>query len=217
MGFFRSNDDSIDAINQGFNQLQQYMLPYTQNAGTDFNNARNYIYKGFSDRAQEPDYNQQFLDLLLGNGGPNQLLNRAESGYANSDEAKNAAMESNLATSAVFNKANAAGMGGSGTEAAINAQVQNGILSENEGNYLKHLHSVLNVQEDELNNFNQGTQNLINMFKGLINDEFRASNTVGQGAMREGQMEANSYDRNNQRREGPMNNLLSLAGIAAAL
>lgn len=217
MALFRNTQHDIDnTLGQGLQEDENALSPYTEYAGQDFDTGRNALYSGLKSREQGPHYDQEYFEKILGSS-PGELQNEEMSGFENSPFAKTAQMESKGATSMVQNQENASGMGGSGDEDAIDAQVQNGIMSEEDGDYLKNLHSVLGAQKSALDQFNHGTQGLMKIYQDMLGKEYGAEGQVGNAAMRTSEEQASGMERDNNRGRGILDDVASLGGLGLGL
>ncbi len=182
------SDDAIQAAEQSYSQAAGYMQPYTQNAGTDFSNGRNWLYSALGGRTNA--YNQNMLNYL--NMSPSQMMTQAMSGYSMSPLAQE---EMAVTNSAVNNSAAAAGMAGSGTEMAAAGEIGNSIANQDIDNYLNQLLSAFGIQAKITGAYDKETQNLMDMFQDMLGVENKASSSMANNSMKEGQIISNDYNR----------------------
>lgn len=187
--FQNSSDDStqagINAEQQAYGQAQQYMMPYTQDAGQDFNNARSWLYQSLGNRTNA--YNQQFLSYL--GMSPSALLGQAMSSYSMSPMAQ---QQMAVTNSGVNNAAAAAGMSGSGVEMGAEGEMDNAIGNQDIDHYLNQLMGALGLQGHITGAYDKETQNMMDMFQDMLGTENKASTGMANNAMQEGQVISNS-------------------------
>jgi hypothetical protein len=204
-------NDAINAEQQAYGQSAQYLSPYTQNAGTDFNNARNALYTGARKFGSQPNYNQNFYKYL--SMSPEQLFNQALSGYS---ESPFMADEMKYAESSANNQLISQGMGGSSENALLDAEIGNVLGGQDIQRYLSDIMKSFDTQESILHQYNKEAQDIGGLFQDMLSREFGASNQMSNNAMKEGQQESQAYEREGEneryRQSNMWNDLLKIPG-----
>jgi hypothetical protein len=172
-----------------FKEAQNYMSPYTQNAGNDFNQGRQWLYSGMQKFGSQPNYNQNFYKYL--NMSPSQLLTQAMSGYQESPFMKD---EMQYAQSGANNKMIQQGMGGSSENALLDAEIGNILGGQDISNYLGELMKSFNTQQGILHTYNNEAKGLAGLFQDMLGTENKSSNAMASNAMRMGGQESQNYN-----------------------
>jgi hypothetical protein len=208
----KSSDDYINdanqSIQQGYEQAQSYEEPYTTYGATDFDNARNYLYKSIGGRK---NYNDTFLKYL--SMSPQQMLNEAIGGYTMSPMATE---EEQYALDAENNSEAAAGLGGSSGNDLLDAEIGNTIFNQDESRYENQLMQALGIQSQVLGGYDKQTNQLMKYFQDMLGTEEGASNNMAGNAMKAAQYSANADERgamnSNMRRNTPIKGFASILG-----
>lgn len=187
----RANKKAVKAAQNSFAQSQELLSPYTSPAAGDFASARKGLYQGFEDVLGMSHPGQVFSSAL--NQGPASLLDSLMSGYQEDPWAQ---QESSIAQSAINNEMAAAGLGGSGLNMAAAAnEAVNGSVNAGRQQYLQNVQGVFNDQLKLMKGRSNTLDNLMGMMQDVIQTEFKGSTQLANQSMREGEMEANSYNR----------------------
>lgn len=202
MGIFNQKSHANKYAERGYERAQESMLPYTQYAGDDFNFGRNKLYSMMNQYGQAPNYNKQFYDYL--DLSPQELLNQAMGGYETSPMTD---YQQKYMQSALDNNMNAKGMGGSPNQELLDSEIASILNAQGMQQYLGNLLGTYGVQHQILGDYRQQGSNLAKMFQSMLGVENKASNTMAGNAMRTGQIEANSADRNSANHQRMLSNL----------
>jgi hypothetical protein len=220
MAMFKEDSDKYvqqasDDIYGGLNSATQSLSPWTQNAGTDFGNARGALYSATNQRMQGPNYNDNFFNLL--NYSPEDIVSHILGGYSESPMAQ---MNSNIAMSGMDNHLAMNGMYDSGDNRAADAQIENYISQEDMGNYLHMIDKTFNTQEGIAKWYDQGTSQLIKLWQSMLGREFGATRDLSQDQMRAGEEAARAEERgamDNRNAPSPMDQMMSMLGPAMGM
>ncbi len=212
-------NSGINAEQNAFNQSAQFEQPYTQNAGTDFNSMRNFLYKSLQSR---PNYNDQFDKAL--SITPEALLQHAMAGYNQNPFEQNKTQDE---IAAAENQSSASlsaqGLSGSPNAQILNSGIAAGITGESEQNgmtrYLNELLKTAGFQQGILSNYNKQTQGLEKGFQSLVGQEEHSSDLMAGNAMKlgenEGMLDRSGADIN--RNNSPIEQIASLGSALAGL
>ncbi len=213
MGLFsnKSSSNAIDAEDDAYDDAAASLSPYTEFAQQDFDSARNAIYQGFDYLLNRPHYAQGISQSLLGQT-PSELLDQAYSGYSMSPATQ---QQMQIAESGVQNSMAASGMAGSGDNMLASAEVGSMIYNQGMDQYLNQLMDAFGVQMNALAGYQQPISGLTDAFSNMLGTEYGASTQLANDAMKRGQVQANTYNRQamNQRSSNP---LRTLGGMATA-
>lgn len=204
----QNTQSAIDAENQYYNNAAAYMGPYTQNAGTDFNTGRNLIYSAGSKRLAGPRYGQNPFKYIQ---SPSSLLQQGQASFqANPAEQFKLGADESKANSVM----NSEGMYGSADNAALDAAINNVATSADMANYLKELSKSAGDEMGLTKDYENQNKMIGELFKNLNKLEYGASSTMAENAMRAGQQESESYNRETEasRFNNPINTLIGAAG-----
>ncbi|MFY4731401.1 hypothetical protein [Nitrospira sp. BLG_2] len=198
MGWGKSKDDSADAaaqsqagvnaINQSYNQAAAYMSPYTNNAGNDFDTARNAVYGAAGNVVQQGNPNAGVYNLL--NYNPSQILNHAESGYTMSPFAQ---QQEQAANAIMTNKLGAQGLEGSGVGDMEHAEISNAIMGQDQQQYLSNLSKSFDSYLRVLGIDDKQRSDVMNAFGKMVGLENKSSTRMADISQRSGEEEANVY------------------------
>ena len=202
MGIFSKKSDANKYAEQGYGRAQQSLNPYTQHAGEDFDYGRNTLHGMMSKYGQLPDYHKKFYDYM--NLSPVDMLNSVMGQYEESPMAK---YQQQFATSAADNQMNAQGMGGSANQDILDSEIGNIIGSQDMQQFLSNVLGSFDVQHEIFGDYNKQGASLAKMFQQMLGTEYGASKELAGNAMRTGQIEANSADRESANRQRGMSNL----------
>lgn len=203
MGIFSKKSNANKYAERGYERAEQSLNPYTQHAGEDFDYGRNTLHGMMSKYGQLPDYHKKFYDYM--NQSPVDMLNSVMSQYEQSPMAQ---YQQKFAQSAMDNKMNAQGMGGSANQELLDAEIGNIIGSQDMQQFLKNVLGSFDVQHEIFGDYNKQGASLAKMFQQMLGTEYGASKELAGNAMRTGQIEANSADRNAANHQRGMNNML---------
>lgn len=198
MGLFSSSssddyDKAQEALTNAYNEAAGYMSPYTSNAGTDFGNARNYLYGAFGQMQQYGNPWGQFYDYA--NMSPIDLYNSLVQSYTMSPQEMN---EIKMGQSAANNMATTNGMYGSGENYALNAEIARQGYDQGLNQYLQSIGDVVNKQTGFAKQFSNQMSGLTKMFGNLLGTEYDASSSMANIGRSLGQASANLYGREAQ-------------------
>jgi len=203
MGIFSQKSNANKYAEQGYDRAQQSLSPYTQNAGQDFDWGRNTLYGMMGKYGQLPDYHKKFYDYM--NLSPVDMLNHVMGQY---EESPMAQYQQQFATSAADNQMNAQGMGGSANQELIDSEIGNIIGSQDMQQFLSNVLGSFDVQHELFGDYNKQGASLAKMFQSMLGTEYGASKEMSGNAMRTGQMEVNSADRNSANHQRGLTNML---------
>lgn len=188
-----SSDDTgkgIDAINQAYGEAAQYLNPYTQNAGTDFNNVRKGLYGAVGNLQSQGNPNTPFYQMLQ--HSPQDILNQAESGYQMSPFEQ---QQMQLGQSTLNNSLASQGLTGSGLGNAEMSGMTTAMNGADMQKYLGNLMHTFDKQLQVLGIDDKQRQGILGAFGKMVGMENHASGQMAGIAQKSGQESANLYGR----------------------
>lgn len=214
MNLFGGNDDvdqgydeANQAIQAGYNNASNLMNPYTQNAGTDFNNARGYVYDEMGNVLSYGNPASNMWSEI--SEDPSTLYDSDMSGYQMSDAAQNEMASEMMAAN---NTSASSGQLGGTNNIDQNMQTAQSITSKDQQQYFDNIQTERGNQMNYLGDYRSVLNNLTKQFGQIINKEYSGSTSLSNMGM-----QAAKVTSNNDIGEGKANaqydqNLLSAAG-----
>ncbi len=193
-----SEDQALQYEQEAYNNSANLLSPYTQNAGTDFNNGRQAIYDAGG--------------KLIGYGNPatglwNQIgedpTTMYEQDMANYTMSAGAQNEMAAEEMAANNAAAASGQIGGTNNMVQDEQIAESVTSQDEQQYFNDVQKERGNQLSYLDDLRNVQSTLLKTFQSMIGREYGASNQLSQAGLRAAQeagrdeMEAGRYESQN--------------------
>lgn len=202
--------NAMDTLSMGQQGAASSLAPYTNNAGSDFNNERKYLYQSFGQMGQYGNPASQFYGYSEEN--PLDLLNEIMGGYSMSIGAQNQLKNS---LSSANNMATTTGMYGSGDNDALDAEITNQIEGEDQSAYLKNVGGVVDDQQKFIQDFQSQMHSLMKAFSSMTGQEYGASGQMADIDKSLSQTGANIYS--NESNANKKNRGAQALGAAAGM
>lgn len=214
MSLFRPSKDETNAINnaiavqqQAYQNAQNLLSPYTQNAGTDFQNERNFIYDSAGKIAAYGNPAQNMWQSI--SESPADLYAQDISSFQLSPGAQFQLQQEEIAAR---NEAAASGALGSTGDIAKQMKIAQGLVAQDQQQYFDDLQKERQNQMNALRDYRNVTRNLLNTFNNMINREFSASTSLAGTGEKIGQSISNLDVQRGRAQEQGAQNILSRAG-----
>ena len=166
-----------NAINTGVQNQQNALAPYTQNAGTDFNNLRDAFYKGANNFANTPNAGASFTDYLK--MSPNQLVEQAMQGFK---ESPYQTANRKAQAEAENHRLQSEGLYGSGQGNLEQGEIQQKLDEQYQNDYLSNAMKAFGVQGQVYDRYASARSQIAKMLgieeSQLFNKEGNATNLL---------------------------------------
>jgi len=223
MPLFGTSDDTnkaLGSLQTGYSTASGDLSPYTTYADEDFGTARNKLYGEGEDLSQFGNLADQFYGYA--EESPDQMYNSLISNFRMSPAQMS---QMRFSMGALNNKMSAEGMGGSGDDLALHAQVANQLMGSDRQQYLKNIAGIFGVDQKILDDFSRQWNSLNKDFGKIMNMEYGSERQLSQIAERLSMEGSRDYMRANSEKNkgmgmfqtglGDVMGLAKDAGIAA--
>lgn len=182
MPLFGTSDDTSNAIGSlktGYSTAAGDLSTYSSDADEDFGTARTKLYGEGEDLSQFGNLADQFYGYAQ--ESPDQMYNSLISNFRMSPAQMS---QMRFSMDALNNSMSKDGMGGSGDDLALHAQVANQLMGSDRQQYLNNIAGIFGVDQKVLDDFSRQWNSLNKDFGKIMNMEYGSERQLSQIAER---------------------------------